>query len=278
MTSALASLTATYTDSEGEDGNDDQKENGEFDVSTKSPSNSLSEKSNNSSRPHSPATIRVTTRVAKLVSYHDDTVASDDEGESEGVPHEVIVMVENNKLEENMANDDGVTIPPEPTGHCSIELQDKITKFYEKMQNEQLDMNSVIQKRKDFRNPSIYEKLIQFCDLNELGTNYPPAIYDPGKWTKESYYEELAKVQKTEMDKRVKDRKNKADLATIAKKNEDDKKRKSKWDQPGGGGSSSQPSNIKPAGLVQASLTTSSTGTKGTVISAFGSLPKKLRL
>ncbi|KAJ8914819.1 hypothetical protein NQ315_014565 [Exocentrus adspersus] len=28
------------------------------------------------------------------------------------------------------------------------------------------------------------------------GTNYPPSIYDPLKWSKESYYEELARVQK----------------------------------------------------------------------------------
>lgn len=60
-------------------------------------------------------------------------------------------------------------IPPEPAGLCSAELQDKIVKLYEKMQNQQMDMNAMIQKRKDFRNPSIYEKLIQFCGLNELG-------------------------------------------------------------------------------------------------------------
>lgn len=60
-------------------------------------------------------------------------------------------------------------IPAEPTGSCSADLQDKLAKLYEKMQTQQMDMNAVIQKRKDFRNPSIYEKLIQFCELNELG-------------------------------------------------------------------------------------------------------------
>lgn len=172
--------------------------------------------------------------------------------------------------------DDGVVLPPEPLGHCSMDLQEKILRLHEKMQNSALDMNAVIQQRKDFRNPSIYEKLIQFCGINELGTNYPPSIYDPLKWSKESFYEELAKVQKAEMDKRDKERKSKVEVVSGTKKQEEDaKKRKSKWDQPGGNSLSSQ--TLKPAGLVQPSLTTTVTGTKGTVISAFGSLPKKPR-
>lgn len=199
--------------------------------------------------------------------------------------------------------DDDIQLPPEPPGHCSTELQEKITKLYEKMQGNDLDMNAVIQLRKDFRNPSIYEKLIQFCGINELGmflifcilfmnqnyifnfalylvillgTNYPPSIYDPLKWSKESYYEELAKVQKSEMEKKEKERKSKVEVVSGTKKQEEDaKKRKSKWDQPGG--NTVTTATIKPAGLVQPSLTTSATGTKATVISAFGSLPKKPR-
>lgn len=47
--------------------------------------------------------------------------------------------------------------------------------------------------------------------------------------------------------------------------------RKSKWDQP----APVAGSGLKPAVLVQPSLTSNVTGTKGTIISAFGSLPKK---
>lgn len=172
MTSALASLTATYTDSEGEEDENDEinEDTKSVETTTKSPVSSTPEnKTPHSSQPPSPATVKVTTKVTKLVSYHDDTVASDDDGESEEVPHQVILMTDNEQSESDMGKDDGITIPPEPPGHCSQELQDKITKLFEKMQTQQLDMNSVIQKRKDFRNPSIYEKLIQFCDLDELG-------------------------------------------------------------------------------------------------------------
>ncbi|XP_017044363.1 SAP30-binding protein [Drosophila ficusphila] len=162
-------------------------------------------------------------------------------------------------------------LPPEPKGKPSAELVAKITKMYTKMRQSNMDMNRVIQDRKEFRNPSIYDKLISFCDINEFGTNYPPEIYDPLQWGEESYYESLAAVQKTEMVKRQKDRKDmdKVEQATaLARKVEEEaKKRKSKWDQPA-------PSStvVKP---TLPALTTTVTGTKGTVISAFGSLPKK---
>jgi len=88
-------------------------------------------------------------------------------------------------------------LPPEPKGKPSAELVTKITKMYTKMRQTNMDMNRVIQDRKEFRNPSIYDKLISFCDINEFGTNYPPEIYDPLQWGEESYYESLAAVQKT---------------------------------------------------------------------------------
>jgi len=280
---ALASLTATYTDSEGEEeGTEENYENQGSVTLTTTPSASPENKSTPTSRPSTPVPARITTKVAKLVSYHDDTVVSDDEGEAdESAENKTIVNIVDKEsvtiVEVEPTEDDGIQLPPEPLGHCSADLQDKILKLHEKMQNNALDMNALIQQRKDFRNPSIYEKLIQFCGINELGTNYPPEIYDPLRWGKESFYEELAKVQKVEMEKREKERKSKVvEVVSGTKKQDDDpKKRKSKWDQPGGNSAASQA--IKPAGLVQPSLTSSATGTKSTVISAFGSLPKKPR-
>lgn len=141
----------------------------------------------------------------------------------------------------------GFNLPPEPKGKCPHELQSKIANMYDKMESG-MDMNRVIQDRKEFRNPSIYEKLIQFCDIDELGTNYPPEIYDPLQWGKkmfdetelcnhlvltcvgkESFYEELARIQKVEMEKRDKDRKDniKQELVlAAAKKAEEEAKRR----------------------------------------------------
>ncbi|XP_045841320.1 SAP30-binding protein isoform X2 [Meles meles] len=91
----------------------------------------------------------------------------------------------------NMSPDE-IKIPPEPPGRCSNHLQDKIQKLYERKIKEGMDMNYIIQRKKEFRNPSIYEKLIQFCAIDELGTNYPKDMFDPHGWSEDSYYEALA--------------------------------------------------------------------------------------
>lgn len=140
----------------------------------------------------------------RLVSYHDDTVISDDDdddNDDESPNHEDDEMetsdheaktesTENNEKDEpanetkrDRAAEYGFALPPEPKGKCPPEFQEKINKMYEKMQTQNMNMNKLIQERKEFRNPSIYEKLIQYCDIDELGTNYPPEIYDPMQWT-----------------------------------------------------------------------------------------------
>ncbi|NWW41998.1 S30BP protein, partial [Panurus biarmicus] len=100
----------------------------------------------------------------------------------------------------NMSPDE-IKIPPEPPGRCSNQLQDKTEKLYERKMKEGMDMNHIIQKKKGFRYPSIYEKMIQFCSINEIGTNYPKDMFDPHRWSEDSYYDALAKAQNIEMDK-----------------------------------------------------------------------------
>lgn len=97
---ALASLTATYTDSEGEEEADDDNTNqGSVTVHSQSPNASPSDsKSTPSSRPQSPI-VKVTAKRQQLVSYHDDTVVSDDEGETE--KHQIVIISENESLEKN---------------------------------------------------------------------------------------------------------------------------------------------------------------------------------
>ncbi|XP_049877022.1 SAP30-binding protein [Pectinophora gossypiella] len=287
MTSqALASLTATYTDSEGEESIEDDQQTPEKEkptvIHSAPPSPKTTDDTNKSgSAPVSPK--------RRLVSYVDDTIVSDEEQLSPSAENQDDMRRLSMDTDTDEAvprsdpddSQDGVVIPPEPAGKCSKELQETIAKYYSRMQNEGLDVNKLIQSKKNFRNPSIYEKLIQFCDINELDTNYPPEIYDPLRWGKESYFDELARVQKLEMDRREKEKKEKLakiDFITGVKKPEsdDEKKRKSKWDQaaPNVG---AKPT-IKQPGLVQQPLTSSATGTKGTVISAFGSLPKKPKI
>lgn len=138
----------------------------------------------------------------RLVNYHDDTVLSDDEGASPPHDGEVEKMeVDDDKSDDQDKENElhessekaakkqdrfaeyGFHLPTEAKGKCPQDLQEKISNMYDKMRTHNMDMNKLIQERKEFRNPSIYEKLIQFCEIDELGTNYPPELYDPLQWT-----------------------------------------------------------------------------------------------
>lgn len=156
------------------------------------------------------------------------TVPGNENHQSDAITKEQTERQQIAAMKKDKVTEYGFNLPTEPKGKCPQELQDKITNMYEKMKNG-MDMNKVIQERKEFRNPSIYEKLIQFCDINELGTNYPNELYDPLQWGKESFYEELARVQKVEMERREKDRKESlkkdAVMAAVKKAEEESKKR-----------------------------------------------------
>ncbi|XP_037391568.1 SAP30-binding protein isoform X2 [Pygocentrus nattereri] len=191
-----------------------------------------------------------------------------------------------------------IRIPTEPPGRCSSHLQEKIYKLYERKLHGDFDTNSHIQKKKEFRNPSIYEKLIQYCGIDELGTNYPKDMFDPHGWAEDSYYEALAKAQKVEMEKLEKAKKERTKIefvtgtkkgnttnaatvttnTTTATSSAEAQKRKSKWD-------SAVPVTLAQPALLTTtatlpgvvSVTTTASGTKTTVISAVGTILKKAK-
>uniref|UniRef100_A0A1A8BLZ4 RNA binding motif protein 33 n=1 Tax=Nothobranchius kadleci TaxID=1051664 RepID=A0A1A8BLZ4_NOTKA len=132
-------------------------------------------------------------------------------------PKELVAMF-SERVRNMLPNE--IRIPPEPPGRCSSQLQEKIHKLYERKLHGDFDTNSHIQQKKEFRNPSIYEKLIQYCGIDELGTNYPKDMFDPHSWSEDSYYEALAKAQKVEMDKleKAKKERTKIEFVTGTKK------------------------------------------------------------
>lgn len=234
--SVLALLDETYTDSEDE----------------------LEPRRDAAAKRKEPVSRETTTSPSgrPLVSYDANEGEEDTEDEADGsssVRPESPVSF--HRTLQSLGPNTVVQLPPEPLDRCAPALQEKITRLYERKLRDRRDMNASIQMRKDFRNPSIYEKLVAYCGIDELGTNYPPEMFDPQQWGPESYYEELSRRQKEEMDKR--DKKAKVDLFTVTAK----KSRKSKWDI-----STPQPL-LKFAGIAAPSA-------KPAVISAFGALSK----
>ncbi|CAG9790082.1 unnamed protein product [Diatraea saccharalis] len=279
MTSqGLALLAATYSDSEGEESIVDEPTQT---VLVRPMTNIENSKS-------ASATSSSSSSTHWLVSSVDDIIMSDEELPSPTAEDQYdmrFLSMETDTAVMSRSDPDelqnGVTIPPEPTGKCSEELQERIAKYYDQMLNDGLDMNKVIQNNKSFRNPNLYDKLVEYCNINESDTNYPPEIYDPLKWGKESYYDELSRVQELEMTRRENENFLKNSKLYVfpgaVKKPESAKcsqKRSSRRDQ--------RTSNVAPKPnkkqprLEQRPITTNVNGAKSTV--AFGSLPKKPKL
>ncbi len=305
---ALASLTANYTDSEDED---DQKEPEKAEEDKRATSvtpaaaSSLSSSNSTASTP--------TKQRKRLVSYAEVEAEDDDEEDKEEPTQDNADQVVDMDLEsdadaeetkdeavkseskdeaENLnesgqsfvqveAWTEGVKLPPKvPEGvKCDPALQERINRLYKRKMETGFDMNAIIQNKKAFRNPSIYEKLIQFCDIDETGTNLPKDLYDGHLFGKESHYDELAKVQTAEMERREKLRAKVASKPPQAshKVDVDAGRRKTKWDQQqpanATSSSSSRPAT-KPSALPKVAVPQVVSAAAAKSISAFGPLKK----
>lgn len=161
-------------------------------------------------------------------------------------------------------------IPPEPEGQYPLNLQEKFSALHSKMQAGKLDLNCLIQEKKEFNNPSIYSKLISYCSINELGTNYAPEQFDPFKWGQESYHEELAKAQDSVMERLAKKIEGKvtavnaAKRTTVAEAIESLARKNGRWDQ----AATAAPASTK-------TTVTNASSQKCNVTVAFGSVQKR---
>ncbi len=66
-----------------------------------------------------------------------------------------------------------IRLPSEPKAVCSQVLQNKIIQVAERMRTYNYSINVDIQSKKNFKNPSIYEKLIEAHGINEFGSSFP---------------------------------------------------------------------------------------------------------
>jgi len=71
-----------------------------------------------------------------------------------------------------------------------------------------------------FKNPDILEKLISFCNIVEIGSNYPREVYDPfGFENSGDFYDELAKEQQLMYERREQERQSRAQLEFVKANN-----------------------------------------------------------
>lgn len=85
-------------------------------------------------------------------------------------------------------------VPSSPPGQCSPTLQQKFDRFFER-KSAGLDPNAGIKGRRDFKNPSLYETLVNMFGIDEKGTNFRADVYDPKSFRPEDFYDELGERQ-----------------------------------------------------------------------------------
>ncbi|KAG0141588.1 hypothetical protein CROQUDRAFT_685119, partial [Cronartium quercuum f. sp. fusiforme G11] len=80
-------------------------------------------------------------------------------------------------------------------------LVNKLEKF-KALREQGIYFNDNLVKNKSYRNPHIYTKLVQFVDVEETGTNFPPEIWNPLGFPPDAYADVLRENQQRAADAR----------------------------------------------------------------------------
>jgi len=176
-------------------------------------------------------------------------------------------------------------LPPEPQGECDARVLAKIKKFYE-MKKEGKSINESLRQSKAFRNPDILEKLVVYCNINEIGSNYPLHLWNPAAHNPEDFYDAIAAEQRRMEERRDQERSSRTQVEFVSpsitrpvaipsndnkKSEKDNGKKKSKWDsmEPVGGKVPPVPPEISSAPVVASSSSNSSSSATAAPTNAY---------
>lgn len=66
-------------------------------------------------------------------------------------------------------------LPPEPSGEPDLELTKRLAQFREKGYNP----TQHIRQNREFSNPQILQKIVDYFEIDDIGSCYPKHIFDP---------------------------------------------------------------------------------------------------
>ncbi|KAL5227249.1 hypothetical protein ABZP36_015514 [Zizania latifolia] len=104
---------------------------------------------------------------------------------------------------DNIQNDDPLSrfLPPPVTTKCSAALQQKFNKFlaYKRAGK---SFNSEVRNRKDYRNPDFLQHAVRYQEIDQIGTCFSKAVFDPYGYDKSDYYDEIEADMKRELERK----------------------------------------------------------------------------
>lgn len=106
-------------------------------------------------------------------------------------------------------------LPSASTGVYPAGVEDRVQRLLSRKKSG-MDVNAQIATNKKFRNPSIYDSLVSHTGLQETGSNYPTALYDPKRWKPKDFYTELASAQRHYEERRAQARAQRSEVAFTA--------------------------------------------------------------
>lgn len=70
-------------------------------------------------------------------------------------------------------------LPPLRNDNVSAETLTRVGQYLEAKSQYNFDLTQSIQSKKDFGNPQILTKVVEYFHIDEIGSNYPPSLFDP---------------------------------------------------------------------------------------------------
>ncbi|OAC99695.1 hypothetical protein MUCCIDRAFT_113129 [Mucor lusitanicus CBS 277.49] len=86
-------------------------------------------------------------------------------------------------------------IPDEPDTACDAERQERISHFLS-LRASGHRLNDHLQHNKAFRNPRIYTKLVEFTEVDEIGSNFDQQEFDPHGFPADMYIDGILETQR----------------------------------------------------------------------------------
>ncbi|DAZ94795.1 TPA: hypothetical protein N0F65_002408 [Lagenidium giganteum] len=93
----------------------------------------------------------------------------------------------------------GLQLPPEPVGPCDARVQARVAQFLSLPQSFMRNL----QTKKEFANPSILDKVVDYYEIEEAGTNFDKDVFDPAALPAHEYVDVLSQEQRRRDEERM---------------------------------------------------------------------------
>jgi len=109
-----------------------------------------------------------------------------------------------------------VTLPGAPAAPCRPELAAKLRRFHGLVAQGTEGVTQALRRGKGFRNPYLSQKSAEHFQIDQSGSVYPAAVFDPQALPPQDRYDQLAQAQRQREEAREAERRNRSALQFVS--------------------------------------------------------------